>query len=404
MRSISRVLLAFLSVTLIGMAFLVAPAQAVPAPRAASSPSSTPTAAPSSTPGGPLSGSTAARTTFGIGPAAQVPSDHYVDGRPYITALTSGGGAIRDAVALLNVARKPVTLRVYPADAAQNGSTDFQLTLFRQKLTGAGSWLTVDGRKSVMVTVPASHAGPGGRNIPGRVVVTIQGVVPLHATPGDHAAAIVAELDARARNKEGANITLQQRLGVAVYIHLLGKLVSGIQVSNLTTHWKEPGNALGTSRFTVSFTVANTGNVRLNASTLINTSRWFLGPVRIYPGQINNLFPGTRITVTRTVDGVFGLGPWHTTASVFASTVDPSDNLPVTPSSQTASLWAVPWILLAIIVAIILIALLSWAYYRRLRKRRAKREAEGVGRRKQAKGSKAKGAKTKDSESIESDS
>jgi hypothetical protein len=369
MRPFIRSLIALLAAALLGMAAFAAPAPALPAHVQA-----TPTPTPSSTPSSPSQGSSSAnakRLTFGIGPAAPVPSDHYVDGRPYISALSAAGGVVRDDVALLNVSRKPVTLTVYPADAFQNGSSNFQLSLEKQKLTAAGSWFTLKGgRKSLLVTVPASHAGANNRNIPGRVLVPIEGRIPFNATPGDHAAAIMAELDAKAKNVNGANVTLQQRLGVAVYIHLAGPLKSGLTVSNLKAQWKEPGNAGGTSPYTVSYTVTNVGNVRMNASTLINTTRWFVGPVRSYPGEITNIFPGSKINVTEVLPHRFGFGPWHVTATAFGTPVDATLTLTTAPASQSASLWPVPWVLIAIIIAVIVLLLLLWWGFRRWRKYR----------------------------------
>ncbi|MGN6723504.1 MAG: hypothetical protein ACTHJM_12915 [Marmoricola sp.] len=388
MRPFIRTLIALLAAALVGMAAFAAPALARPVSGPSTNPS--PTASPSGTRTTP-SPSNAKRLTFGIGPAAPVPSDHYVDGRPYISALSAAGGVIRDDVALLNDSRKPVTLTVYPADAVQNGSNNFQLSLKNQKLTAAGSWFTLKGgRKSLVVTVPGSHAGAGNRNVPGRLLIPIEGRVPFNATPGDHAAAIMAELDAKAKNAVGANVTLQQRLGVAVYVHLTGPLHSGVQVSNLKAHWNEPGSAGGTSRYTVTYTVTNTGNVRVNVSNLINTSRWFLHAIQSYPGEITNVFPGSKINVSQTLPGVFGFGPWHVTASAFATPVDTTLTLTTAPGSQSISLWPVPWILIVIIIVVILLLLLiGWGYLRWRKHRKAHPPVKGTRSNKQ-KGAKAK--------------
>ncbi|MCW2854418.1 MAG: hypothetical protein JWR52_33 [Marmoricola sp.] len=370
MRPSIRILIALLAIALPGAAAFSAPALAVPARSATTatpSPHTTVTSAPT-TPG--QSAKNDKKLTFAIGPAVQVPKDHYFDGRPYISSQTQAGGVVRDAVALVNVSRTPVTVLVYPADASQNGSTTFQLTTKNQKLTAAGSWLTLKGRKLLRVTIPASHAGANNSNVPGRVLVPFNARVPSTATPGDHAAAIVAELDAPAKNRQGANITLVQRLGVAVYIHLAGELRSGLRVSHLSARWKEPGNAWGKSQFAVTFTVTNTGNVRLNASTLINTTRWFLGPVRSYPGELSNLFPGSSVTVSVTVPKAFGFGSWHTVASAFGTPVDPAVVLTTAPASQSVGLWPVPWILIAIVVGLILLTYEAQRRYRRWRRHR----------------------------------
>ena len=383
MRPYARNLLAALAMSLMAVAILAAPSHASPGYLVTSTPSPAPgvhSGGPS--PAGPLASKTARDLTFGIGPAFQVPTDHYLDGRPYISALSSAGGVIRDAVAVLNDSRTPVTLTVYPADAVQNGSSTFQLSLENRKPTAAGSWFTLNGHPRLHITVPGSRAAASGGNIPGRVVIPLEGRIPLNAIPGDHAAAIVAELDAHARNAKGADITLQQRLGVAVYIHLTGQLVSRVSISGLKAQWNEPGNALGTSKFRVSYTVANTGNVRLNVSTLINTKRWFVGPIQSYPNELTNIFPGSRITVTQTVSGVFGFGPWHTTATAFGTPVETAVTLTTVPASQSVDLWPVPWILIAIIVGIVLFLYLSWRLYKRWRKRRERRASEGIGRRK----------------------
>ena len=375
MHSIPRRSLASFAAALVGVAAIAAPALAMPARGATSTPTPTPTPSShsnSTAPVTPTSGSSGAGKdiTFGIGPAVQVPKDHYFDGRPYISSITEAGGVVRDAVAVVNVGRKPVTLSIYPADANQNGSTTFQLSLRNQKPKSTGAWLSLKGRTKLKITVPASHAGPFGTNIPGRIVIPFEARVPLNANPGDHVAAIVAELDAPAKDKNGANITLQQRLGVAVYIHLTGELRSGLQVSHLSAHWSEPGNALGTSRYVVKYSVTNVGNVRLNASTLVNTTRWFLGPLRSYPGEIFNLFPGSTVNVSVSLPHRFGLGPWHVTASAFGSPVDPTVVLTTAPASQTVTLWAIPWILIAIIVGAILVIWFAQNRYRKWRKDR----------------------------------
>lgn len=366
MRPFPRRSLASLAAALVGVAAFAAPALAMPAPRAV-----TPSPTPSATAPAPTSSNSAGKdVTFGIGPAVQVPKDHYFDGRPYISSITQAGGVVRDAVAVANVARKPVTLTVYPADANQNGSTTFQLSLRTQKLKSTGAWLTLKGKKRLRITVPASRPGPHGTNIPGRVVIPFNARVPLNANPGDHVAAIVAELDAPAKNKNGANVTLQQRLGVAVYIHLNGQLRSALQVGHLRAHWSEPGSAGGTSRYTVSYSVTNVGNVRMNVSTLLNTTRWFLGPIRSYPGEIFNLFPGSTVNVSVSLQHRFGFGPWKVTASAFGTPVDPTVVLTTQPGSAHASLWPVPWILIAIILGIILLVWFSQDRYRRWRKQR----------------------------------
>jgi hypothetical protein len=372
MRPSIRTLLALPAAALLGTAALSTPAIASPA-RVASSPTPTPHSTTTSPPTPPVIPAQTAKTTkvtFAIGPAVQVPKDHYFDGRPYISSQTQAGGVVRDAVALANVGRTPVTVLVYPADATQAGSTIFQLSTRKQELVGAGSWLTLKGQKMLRVTIPASHADAKGRNVPGRVLLPFNARVPSTATPGDHAAAIVAELDAPAKNRQGANITLVQRLGVAVYIHLAGELRSGLRVSHLSARWTEPGNALGKSRFTVTFTVTNTGNVRVNASTLVNTTRWFLDPVRNYPGELSNIFPGNSVNVSVVVPGVFGFGSWHTVASAFGTPVDPGVVLTTAPASQSVGLWPVPWILIAIIVVLLLLTYESQRRYRRWRKHR----------------------------------
>lgn len=375
MHPFARRSLASLAAALFGVVAIAAPALATstpsPSPSGSSQSNSTGTVTSNSTSSG-----TGKDITFGIGPAVQVPKDHYFDGRPYISSVTQAGGVVRDAVAVVNVGRKPVRLSLYPADASQNGSTTFQLSLRNQRPTSTGAWLTLDGKKMLQVTVPASHAGANGTNVPGRIVIPFQARVPLTADPGDHAAAIVAELDAPAKNKNGANVTLQQRLGVAVYIHLTGELRSALQVSRLSAHWAEPGNPLGTSRYTVSYVVTNTGNVRMNASTLLNTTRWFLGPVRSYPGEILNLFPRSSVTVSVSLPHRFGLGPWHVTASAFGAPVDPTVVLTTAPASQSVHMWAIPWILLAIVVGTVLAV---WYVQRRYRRwRKVRRESPRV--------------------------
>ena len=119
---------------------------------------------------------------------------------------------------------------------------------------------------------------------------------------------------------------------------------------------------------TVTYTVTNTGNVRLAAHQGVKIAGPF-GAVTTSAvlADLPELLPGDTVRRSATVKGV-----WPATQLQAAVTLEPfvsGDQPPLTvaDASATASTWAWPWSQLLAVVALVLLAL----GYRRLRRSRA---------------------------------
>jgi hypothetical protein len=311
--------------------------------------------------------------TFGIGPALPVPGTQEVDGRPYLSYVGSPGGTVNDAVALLNLTRRPVRLNVYAVDATDTSSGDFTLLAKSQKSTDAGKWIHLHLPKSGMVTVPPRHG-----NHYGRVVVPFTADIPAKASPGDHAAGIIASLASTSKAKKGARIRFEQRIGVRAYFQLSGATNPRVAIKHLQVHYARDRNLKGTGSVSVSYVVQNTGNLRLSVSPLVSLHRWFFSTINKYPPSLPDVLPGSKVVMHQTFKGVKGFGKMKATVSAFATPVDPTVAEKAPPVSVSASFWAWPWLAIAIALAILLLLLLGGTWWWRRRRRKQRLAAAGA--------------------------
>lgn len=372
MRTFSRLAVLGLLVAVACLAML-RPGPASAKPSAPSSPGAS-ASSPAGNSGGATTPSTAQNLTFGIGPALPVPTTQVVDGRPYLSYLSSPGGTIRDAVALLNLSDKPITLHVYASDGLDTSEGSFTLTAAGEKLKDAGSWFKVAVPKSGVVTVPARQG-----NTYGRVEVPVEANIPANATPGDHVAGIVASLQTIGKDSKGTKLRFDQRIGVRAYIRLSGPITPKLTITHLHASHHTGFNLfglLGRGTTKVSYDVNNKGNVRMSASQLVNASGWFTKPRVSRPSDLNDILPGSTIHVVRTIPHRWAFGKQHSLVTLFPVPVDPTVAR-TKPSIQDATVfWVIPWLILILLVVILLLLLLVWLF-RRWRRHQQRLRAEG---------------------------
>jgi len=305
--------------------------------------------------------------TFGIGPALPVPSTQVVDGRPYLSFLGSPGGTVQDAVALLNLGHRPVTLSVYAADATDTSAGDFALLSQSAPRTDAAKWIHLQLPRSGKVTVPPRHG-----NHYGRVVVPFTASIPADASPGDHAAGIIASLSSIGKDQQGARIRFNQRIGVRTYFQLSGAAKPQLTVKNLQVHYQRTRNLKGQGDVSLSYDVKNTGNLRLSVSPLVSLDRWLFSTLNFYPPSIPDLLPGATVELHQTLKDVGGFGKMNLTVNAFGTPVDTTVPQKAPPASASVSLWAWPWlvILTALLIVLLLIGAGTWWWRRHRRKAR----------------------------------
>jgi hypothetical protein len=135
-----------------------------------------------------------------------------------------------------------------------------------------------------------------------------------------------------------------------------GKLVSSMAVTNLSV---SPTTTVGSlfglgTTSTVTFTVANTGNVRLASTATVDLSPLFGGSAGSKVIHVPQLLPQNSVTYKVPFAKTIPYGQLTATVHLTA---------PGTASSGSASALVIPWLLLLVVVLII--AFIIWRVRRR---------------------------------------
>ncbi|MDF2849314.1 MAG: hypothetical protein K0R97_3296, partial [Oerskovia sp.] len=230
-------------------------------------------------PDGPAPGSTP--VTWGVAPASAPTFDLALD----------PGTTVTDELVVTNHGDVPLDLAVYAADAFTSPTGALDVLPAGTPSEDLGAWITADAARVAV--------GPGER-----VAVPFTLTVPADATPGDHTAALVTSLVTGAG--EGG-VAVDRRLGTRVLVRVTGDLTPSATITAVRAAYAGSWNPVGTGDAQVSYTVTNTGNVRL-AGPLSATVAGGVGSVSVPLGDLPELLPGDAITLTGTVSGVAPLG------------------------------------------------------------------------------------------------
>ncbi|MFJ9517736.1 hypothetical protein ACIRPK_05615 [Kitasatospora sp. NPDC101801] len=300
-------------------------------------------------PAAPAAPAASAAQTFGIQPATATEPD----ARGTFSYAATPGALLKDHVAVWNYGEQPLTVRLYPADAFNTDSGGYDVLPDGKPSTQAGSWL----KTSVgSVTLP-------GRS---RQIVPFTLAVPANAAPGDHAAGIVVAVRAESKDAKGNAVTVDQRVGSRVNIRVSGDLRAELKVENAKAVYHPSLNPLDTGRTTVSYTVRNTGNVRLGGKQAVRVSNVF-GSIATgnAPADLQELLPGNAVNYSFDVSGVYPT-LWGTAGI----TIDPlpvaGDKDPKLVSDVSKHRFAlIPWTTLAALLLLALPAGRRWLNRRR---------------------------------------
>jgi hypothetical protein len=294
------------------------------------------------------------------------------DGRSELSYQVAPGTIVSDWVAVTNHSPVAATLRVYAADAVTDYDTAaFTLINADQASTGVGGWISIDGGPAACPDTnddaERSCAASVGISVtlePGaRADIPFTLTVPADATPGDHAAGIVASYVSDSAI-EGSSLAVEQRVGTRIYLRVDGPLSPGVGVQGTVAGYEGSLNPLGGGTARAGFDVSNLGNTRVSVQPEVRLTGPFgigLGSFSVAPVQ--NIVPGGTAHVEAEMPGVpplFFLSAEVALTPVAAAGVAASDPLPAVVTSSAVA-WAVPWMLLAILLAAsAVIALIVW--------------------------------------------
>jgi Bacterial protein of unknown function (DUF916) len=281
-----------------------------------------------------------AKAEFGAAPASATK----LDGRPFFTYDASPGGSIEDHIAIINFATKSLKLNVYTVDATNGVNGAFAYAPEAAPRKQVGAWLKVGGSTAQQVTIPARKT----------VILPVFLHVPANASPGDHAGAVIVSVTGLVQGKN-QKLKLEQRIATRAIIRVSGKLRPQLSIDKLHASYAGHLDPFATGVISVTYTVHNTGNVLLGASQQV-TVRGLFGSTAHATGlhTIPLLLPGGSYQVRTQVPGI--LPEVLVTASVrlgpegLRGDINPG----VHASTASVTVWTVPWILLAIVIALLI--------------------------------------------------
>jgi hypothetical protein len=279
--------------------------------------------------------------------------------RPFFVYTLAPGATVHDTAELQNNTNKAIDYDLYTADATDvNGA--FSTMGQSSPRKDVGAW--------VSVPTPTIRIKAHGKRI-----VNVQITVPANASPGDHAGAVVALGQVVGGGTSNQlQIGARYGVGVRIYLRVAGPTHAALSVTkiNLSTPKGLDGALFGPARATATYTVENTGNLRLAPSSdvTISTRTKKINEPR---ADLGEMLPGSTITKTVKADGL----RWSSLLGVVhAKVVVEAQGAPTT--TETATVYTFPWLSLLILVALIALIIVARRLRRRLKRRKDASEPE----------------------------
>ena len=306
-----------------------------PAVAGATTPPVTPSSAAAGSQPAPVTGS---QISWGVAPAPD-PADPQ---RAHFEYTLAPGGTVTDALLVSNHSSNAIQLKVYAGDAFTTSSGGLDLAPSEAKPVDVGAWISL---KTPSVTVK-----------PGAVLkVPFTLTVPANATPGDHAGGVVTSL---IDTTSSSGVRVDHRLGSRVYVRVSGAVTPALTVAAIQTRFDGTLNPFSAGTAQVTYTVRNTGNVRLAAHQAVQVAGPFGSFAQSVPvADLPELLPGDALTETVVVPGVWPTFVAKATVALtpIAGSGDPAVSAqPVTASDSAV---AIPWgqlVLLLILIGLVL--------------------------------------------------
>lgn len=294
--------------------------------------------------------------------AVQPSSADGPDGRDVMNYTLSPGDTVTDYVGVSNLGTSALEMKVYAMDATMTADGAFTLPPAGTPSVDVGNWVGITGEGTYTIE-------PGKRlDIPFRLTV------PPTASPGDHAGGIVASLSELGSSGEGAQqVSVDRRVGVRLYVNVPGERKPQLKITNVQVDYDGGWNPFdGTS--TVTYSVKNTGNVRLSGNVSLKLNGplgWQLGSADDQP--LPDLLPGSIVEFTETVSGVVPALFVNADLSLTPSSVgDAGDEV---GNNDTASGWTLALPFSVLLGIILLSGLIYWLWWRGRRWRKKAKAA-----------------------------
>lgn len=285
--------------------------------------------------------------------------------RPRFEYRLQATQTLGDVVSVANLGDVPLTVALYATDAINTPDGGFSLLEQSQPPDDVGSWVTLASSSEVVQ--------PGTQ-----IDVPFDLAIPADASPGDHVGGIVAQASPVDSGDGGdVGVDVIQRVGARLYLTVDGPTAPHLDVEAI--RFERDGSLDPTSgSATVTYTVRNSGNVRLSGRAAVGLSGVFGTDLGAAPEvDVPELLPGSSMEFEATFDDV--PAALRVTAEVRLDAVSGRSDVgdPGTVV-RSASVWAVPWLAVALVIVAI-VGLVAMRRRRRVRRRRDEaREREVV--------------------------
>jgi hypothetical protein len=315
---------------------------------------------PSTTlPGGSAASRAKKVVTFGT----QTATATKPDSRGIFSYAATPGGRVEDHIAVINYSEQTISLLIRGTDAENTPQGGFAALPVNETSHSVGTWIYLP-KADLTVTLPPRSDE----------IIPFLVEVPSNATPGDHAGVVTATLASEIVSKSGQRARLLQTVGTRVFIRVSGPLHPGFTITGLALKYDGTIDPVGTGKAVITYTVDNTGNVALGGKQTVYVSGLF-GSKKdaTHVNEVQLLLPGNSVKETVRISGIYpeirDTGHVSISPLYVQGTVQPASG----PYEATVGFWAIPWILIAIIVVLIGLVVL-W-----LRRRRRRRRGPGSG-------------------------
>jgi hypothetical protein len=272
--------------------------------------------------------------TVGIS-ISPVDSKGATTGRTRFSYKVDPGQTVTDHVKVSNPGTTTVDITVFAADAYNDDNGDFALRPTADKSSDAASWTAFEGKPQLKITLAHGQSK----------VVTFTVTVPKNATPGDHAAGVLAAATT------AGQVAVERRIADRMYVRVSGKLQPSLTISSFAATYHNGLNPLAGS-ISVAATLTNNGNVALEGVTTLTATTWFgLSIGRLNRTDLAEILPGNTVTVTYEVTGVPQVG-FAGVKMLLQSGIsgDAPDPGPLPVFQRETFVPAIPWVVLGVIV------------------------------------------------------
>ena len=291
------------------------------------------------------------------------------------------GTEIKDTFVITNEGTVAADFSVYATDAINDFETGSLGLLPRNEPPNdLGSWITTD--------VAELRLEPGTQ-----ATVPFKILIPSDASPGDHAAGVLAST-LTTGDTDGSAVVLDQRVGARVNMRVSGEIAPAVEISGLTSSFTPSLNPFAPGDADVDYAVRNNGNIRLDVTQKLTIVGPFGIPLgQLTPEPVENLLPGQAARVKADVSGVGALflawssveltpGPVGSAAAPandpdavadpaapVEETIDPNAAVEFAPASAETMTLAMSWAALALIVVLLVAIFFIVRYVRVTRER-----------------------------------